>query len=171
MRRFFLLAILGSLLVLPGLYAQEESFGIRNATHPEKGLLFGGQLTPEQVDALAKAGYKRILDLRRPEEDRGFDEADRASAAGIEYRNLVFSQQALEEGELLDEFARLIEDSERPVAVHCASGNRVGGLYYAYLVAKQGLDPAEARQRAESNGLRSAGLRDMIEAFLKPDPE
>jgi hypothetical protein len=54
--------------------AKEAGFGILNATSPAPGLLFGGQPTAEQLEALAAADYKTVIDLRAPEVIRGYDE-------------------------------------------------------------------------------------------------
>ncbi|HEX2224155.1 MAG TPA: sulfur transferase domain-containing protein [Thermoanaerobaculia bacterium] len=65
-----------------------ETFGIDKASQPEAGLIAAGQPTAEQLKKAAKAGYKTVLDLRPPAEERGFDEAKAAKEAGLEYVNL-----------------------------------------------------------------------------------
>lgn len=142
---------------------------IANASEPEEGVLFGGQPSEEQLAALAEAGYT-ILDLRMPQEDRGYDEVALAKKLGVEYHNLPVGAGTLGEAATYERFFELFEDAERPVAVHCASGNRVGGLYYAYLVARRGVSREEALEKARANGLRSEGLREAIDGYLDSLP-
>src|SRR5258707_8824598 len=59
-----------------------------NATSPEPGVLLAGQPTGEQVQLAAEDGYKTIIDLRTPEEPRGFDEVEAARLTGLVYVNL-----------------------------------------------------------------------------------
>jgi hypothetical protein len=50
----------------------QSSFGLPNEKHPQDGWIFAAQPTAEQLEALARDGY-RILDLRTESENRGFD--------------------------------------------------------------------------------------------------
>jgi uncharacterized protein (TIGR01244 family) len=136
---------------------------------PEEGLVFGGQPSEGQLAALAAAGY-RVIDLRMPEENRGYDEAAAAEALGIEYHNVPVGGPTLGDAETYERFFELFESVERPVVVHCASGNRVGGLYYAWLVARQGVPREEAIERARENGLTSERLRETVDAYLDAHP-
>ena len=157
-------AVLSLLLFALGQTAAPEE-PLANAQRPEEGVLFGGQPTEAELEALAAAGYT-ILDLRTPQEDRGYDEAAAAERLGLEYHNVPVGGETLAEASTFDRFFELFEQAERPVAVHCASGNRVGGLYYAYLVARRGMSREEALEKARASGLRSDSLRQTIDRYL-----
>lgn len=134
--------------------AQEAAgSGIVNATSPEEGVLFGGQPTAEQLEELAAANYKTVIDLRGVEEDRGFDEDAAIQATGLQYLKVPMSRDTMGRTETWDEFVRLFAEAEKPVLVHCASGARVGAAYYAYLVAAEGLSREEAQEKASAHGL------------------
>ena len=145
---------------------EAEEVEIRNAHRPEQGVLFGGQPTSVQLEQAAAAGYTRILDLRMPSEDRGYDEAARAEELGIEYVNIPVSGDTLRQAETIEKFLDSFERADRPVMVHCASGNRVGALYYAFLVQRRGMERSKAKNIAKENGLRSEALAEAIEAYL-----
>lgn len=144
----------------------EDDHGIVNARVPEAGVLFAGQPTPEQLQALADAGYRTVIDLRGAEEDRGYEEASVAGRAGLEYVSIPVTRETLAAPETFEEFIRRFRDADRPVLVHCASGNRVGALYYAYLVAAEGRPRDAALDEAKKNGLRSDSLAASVDTYL-----
>lgn len=146
----------------------QPHFGIRNASNPEEGVLFSGQPDEAQLGALAEAGYRSILDLRTAEEDRGFDEPATARALGLSYLSLPVSGNTLQDPGIVKRFIQAFRDAERPVLVHCASSNRVGALYYAYLVKEKELPQQEALERARGYGLRSPALVEAIDKLLEP---
>ncbi len=119
---------------------------------PANGDVSSGQPDAAQLETLAEQGYVALIDLRGPDEDRGFDEAAAAAAAGLEYsalpienRGAVTVENARQLGELLDSF-------DGPVVVHCGSGNRVGALV-ALLEADRGASAEEALEAGRAAGL------------------
>ena len=71
---------------------------------------------------------------------------------------------------LLQTAMSMKRDGSRPVLAHCASGNRVGGLYYAYLMAKRGLPREDALEQARASGLRSDALVTAVDQWLARRP-
>jgi|GEM_PF-4865016 len=59
--------------------------GLPNSTQPEPGYVSGGQPSVDQLDAAAKVGVGRIINLRPASEDAGYDEAAKAAALGMDY--------------------------------------------------------------------------------------
>lgn len=88
------------------------------------------------------------------------------SAAGLEYVTIPIDQQTLSTGNPFADFVEIFKTAERPVVVHCASGNRVGAAYYAWLVVEGGLTREQALEKAEANGLRSAQLEAAVDRYL-----
>ncbi len=148
-----------------------SGFGLLNAKTPSEDVLFGGQPDSGQIEAMARAGFRTVLDLRREEEPRGFDEARLVADAGLEYLALPVGSDTLQDPVTFERFFELYREAERPLLVHCASGNRVGALYYAYLVAEQGLEREEALDQARQQGLRSDALVVVVDQFLDSRPQ
>jgi uncharacterized protein (TIGR01244 family) len=144
----------------------EENAGIPNATSPSPGILFGGQPTAAQLETLAAADYKTVIDLRAPEENRGYDEAAAAKAAGLEYVAVPVTAATLEDGETLDRFIRIFRETEKPVLVHCAAGGRVAAVYYAWLVAEEKMSREQALAKAREHGLRGDRILEPINEYL-----
>lgn len=156
------------LALTPGLAwaKDEETFGIPNASFPEPGILAAGQPTGEQIQLLAEEGYKTVIDLRPAEESRGYDEVGAAKANGLEYINIPVTPASLDQA-TIDQFLSAMKKAERPVVVHCATSNRVGALYYAWLVLEKGAKPEEALNKAKAAGLRSPELVEKVKALVK----
>lgn len=142
-----------------------QPFGIANESRPEQGLLASGQPTEAQLREVAKAGYKTVIDLRPPAEDRGFDEPAAVREAGMTYVNVPVAAAALDAA-TLDRFIAAMKAAEGPVHLHCASSNRVGALYYAWLVLEKGMAEEEALEKAKAAGLRSLELEEKVRALV-----
>lgn len=153
-------------IFLVGLIAALPAFAqIPNAVQPEEGLLFGGQPTAKQLKELAKAGYKTVIDLRPESEDHGFDEPKAARKAGLEYTDIPVTLDTLD-APTVKYFLTVLGNAERPALVHCSSGNRVGGLYYAWLVLEKGVPEEQALEQARAAGLRAPELEARVQEVV-----
>jgi uncharacterized protein (TIGR01244 family) len=142
-----------------------ETFGISNATFPEPGVMAAGQPTGEQLQLLAEEGYKTVIDLRPAEEPHGFNEPEAARQNGLAYVNIPVTAQTLDQA-TVDKFLETMKKAEHPVLLHCASSNRVGALYYAWLVLEKGVPAKEAMAKAKAAGLRSPELVEKAEKLV-----
>lgn len=145
--------------------AESETYGIPNASFPEAGVMAAGQPTGEQIQLAAEDGYKTILDLRPAAEPREFDEILAARQNGLAYVNIPVTLDTLGHA-TIDRFLEAMERAERPVLLHCSTSNRVGALYYAWLVLEKGVEPEEAMKRAKAAGLRNPELADKVTGLV-----
>lgn len=161
--------LLAFLLALPAFsqapLPETEGFGISAAVRPEEGLLIAGQPTAKQLKAAAKAGYKTVIDLRPLGEDRGFEEEKAARKAKLEYTNIGVTPDTLD-ASTVKYFLTVLSNAERPALIHCSSGNRAGGLYYAWLVLEQGMPEDQALQQARAAGLASPDLEARVQELV-----
>jgi uncharacterized protein (TIGR01244 family) len=174
MRNFVLLSAMAVTMAagLVPLHAIEPAeTGIPNATSPEPGVLFGGQPTAQQLHELAAADYQTVIDLRAPTEDRGYDEAAAAKAAGLDYVTIPVTEETLKDPKTLDRFIEIFNQNEKPVLVHCAAGSRVAAVYYAWLVSEKKMSREEALAKAKEEGLRRETLIPTIDAYLDQKKE
>ena len=138
---------------------QEIAPGLDNPGQPLEDIATAGQPEEEHLKRLAEAGYKTVVDLRIPEEDRGLDEQESARQAGMEYVNIPVGHEEVND-ETFERFRELMADPERrPVLVHCSSANRVGALLIPYLVLDEGKSTEEAVKIASEVGLKSDELK------------
>ena len=130
-----------------------------NPGYPLEGIATAGQPEEEHLKRLAEAGYRTVVDLRTPEEDRGLDEPEAARQAGMEYVNIPVGNEDVED-ETFERFRELMKDPERrPVLVHCSSANRVGALLIPYFVLDEEKNTEEAVKIASEVGLKSDELK------------
>lgn len=132
------LAILMALLAFIA-QASEEDVAVRdvkiseqdinNLRQPKRGFLVGGQPDTKDLDALAKAGVRYVINMRPQAEHPGFDEAAEVAKRGMSYYALPIASAddlTLTKVRTLD--AMLRKAGEGGVFLHCASGNRVGAM-------------------------------------------
>ena len=95
---------------------------------PRDRLLTGGQPDAQQLQDAAKAGVTTVIDLRAPQEDRGYDEQAAAEKLGLRYVRLPINGA----GDINEANARtldrLLKQDAGTTLLHCASGNRAGAL-------------------------------------------
>ncbi len=161
-RRLATFAVL--LLATAAGYAQApHAVDLPNRKDALEGITSAGQPSAEQLAAAAEAGYKTVIDLRTPTEDRGFDEAATVEKAGMAYHALPVKGQEGVTYANAAELDKLLAHAERPVLLHCSTGNRVGAL----LALRAKLDHADAGDAlalGEAAGLK--GLKGTVEEKL-----
>lgn len=162
-------ALLAALLLAAPLTAAEPpagpGFGITNAVEAEPGLLVAGQPTAAQIKAAGKAGYRTVFDLRSRVEDRGFDEEKVTGKAKMAYTNVEVTPDTLTQSKVLF-FLMMLREAERPVLLHCSTGNRAGALYYSWLVLEKGMPEDQALGQAQAAGLRDPLLGQAVTALV-----
>jgi uncharacterized protein (TIGR01244 family) len=127
---------------------------LRNGRTPFEGdaLLVGGQPTPAQFEQAHELGYKTVINLRRPEEE-GNTEPEQVRGLGMAYLEIPIAGS----GDMTEDKARALaealESAESPVMVHCASGNRVGGLFAMKAYYIDGMSPEEALVVGKAAGM------------------
>ena len=124
-----------------------------NAKRPEPDVLAGGQPSAESLAAAQSAGFKTVINIRgEGEAGTGREEAE---ALGMTYVALPIAGAGDLNAENARAFAELLANAERPVIVHCGSGNRVGGLFALKAHYVDGHEPQEALDIGLAAGLTS----------------
>ena len=134
---------------------------------PISGVATAGQPDAAAWSALAKAGFKSVVDLREASEPRGHDEVGEIARAGLRYFPLPVGHESLgdRQFDVLRDFLR--DPLNRPVLIHCQSANRVGALLLPYLALDEQLPLEEAQRRAVEVGLRSPDYAAMALDYVK----
>ena len=124
------------------------------------GLTAAGALTADNLEALASAGVKTIVNNRPDNEDPGqlsADEARRLCAGyGIAYHHIPFVAATLTRDDI-DTFERVLDGAPKPLVAHCRSGTR-STLLWALTRLRAGEDPAQLVQLAARNGIDITAL-------------
>jgi len=124
------------------------------------GLSVAGRLDRADIDALAGAGIRTIINNRPDGEDPGqlpAAEAQRlAEAHGITYHHIPITAATLSRTDV-DGFAAALKDAPAPVVAHCRSGTR-SALLWALTRMREGADPLSLIAEAARHGIDIAGL-------------
>lgn len=139
---------------------------VENAVAPEPGIIAAGRLNREDITRLQNAGIQHVIDLTPDAETPDFDEAKAVRSVGIDYSNLPISGPADLTRENTLAFHDLLRMAQRPVLVHCASGNRVGAMAALRAAWIEGKSEDEAIAIGKAWGLKSLEpqVRERIQA-------
>lgn len=152
-----------------------EGLDLPNAKMPFPGIVVGGQPSPEHLKRAAELGVAWVVDLRGVGELEGRDEKAEVEALGMAYVSIPIAgkddlgpEPAARLAQALEGATADSDPAKGPrILVHCASGNRVGGLFALKAFHVDGLDAEAALALGEKVGLR-ASLRPAIEGLLSP---
>lgn len=142
--------------------AAVESAQVMNLRAPEARVLSSGQPSVAQLEVMANAGVRHIVNLRTPGEEVDFDEQSAVEALGMRYYSLPVSGAAgIDRANAAQLQSILDATAGDPILIHCATGNRVGGLRAVQHYAANG-DTEAAVNEGERWGLTSERLQQML---------
>ena len=165
-------ALVLSLLASSSLAAQsphESLPGAANYTRVDATVACGGATSAEAWPELRARGFKAVINLRQADEPGADIPAARtaAEAAGLRYIHIPFSSSHPDPA-AVDTFLAAVRDpATSPVYIHCASANRVGGMWLVKRMLVDGWDEARALAEAEAIGLKSAPVREFMLAYVR----
>jgi sulfide:quinone oxidoreductase len=124
------------------------------------GLSATGKLDRADIEALAAAGVRTIINNRPDDEDPGqlpaADARKLAEAHGIAYHHIPVTAATLARADV-DAFADVLKAAAQPVVAHCRSGTRTT-LLWSLVKMREGADPLTLINNAAKNGIDIAGL-------------
>jgi sulfide:quinone oxidoreductase len=124
------------------------------------GLSVTGRLDRPDIESLAHAGVRTIINNRPDGEDPGqlpAAEARRlAEALGIAYHHIPITAATLSRADV-DAFAATLRNAPTPVVAHCRSGTR-STLLWALSRMREGADPFALVAEAARHGIDIASL-------------
>jgi sulfide:quinone oxidoreductase len=119
------------------------------------GISAAGALGRADIEALAKAGVRTIVNNRPDGEDPGqlpaADARRLAEASGIAYHHIPITAASLSKADV-DAFAAALRDSPQPLVAHCRSGTR-STLLWALTRMREGADPFALVAEAARHGI------------------
>ncbi|MEN5207272.1 sulfur transferase domain-containing protein [Stenotrophomonas terrae] len=132
-------------------------------------LITAGQPSAQQLRDAAANGVTSIIDLRRPEEDRGYDEAALAEQLGLRYVRLPIAGAADISEANARTLDRLLKQDSGKTLLHCASSNRAGALLSLIDARINGASVDDALKLGRDAGMTS--LEPAVRAALEvPTP-
>ena len=125
------------------------------------------QILPEQVPALAEAGFTAIINNRPDGEEFGQPEGEAlrqaAEAAGLSYAAIPVTHAGFSAVQV-EAMAEAMEQANGPVLAYCRSGTRSCNLW-ALAEASRGGDPDALTAKAAGAGYDIEGIRPLLDAL------
>lgn len=130
-----------------------------------------GQISPEDLQQVAQAGFKSVLNLRSPDESGVLsDEQQKAEAAGLAYANAPLSN-ATPELEQVNQALQELEDLPKPVLIHCGAGLRAGAVALIANAIHDNLSLDEITTKSQELGIsEQPHLKQFIEEKSHDNP-
>ena len=122
---------------------------------PRPGLHTGGQPSRDDLARLQAEGVRTVIDLRAPQEDRGYDQAAEVRRLGMDYIALPIAGKDDITPANAAALHALLKERDGEVLLHCASGNRVGALLALARARVDGASGEDALQFGRAAGLGS----------------
>lgn len=123
------------------------------------------QIAPEDVAALAAAGFVAIVNNRPDDEDSGQPSGSAvqaaAEAAGLGYAAIPVTHAGFSARQV-DAMAAVLAEADGPVLAFCRSGTRSCNLW-ALACASQGGDPDVLTEKAAGAGYDISGIRPLLD--------
>lgn len=152
----------------PGLdMAALDAAEITNFRAPESRVLSSGQPSQAQLQVMADAGVRHVINLRTPEEELDFDEQAAVEALGMRYYSIPVAGAGGVTASNAATLQSILGDAnDEPVLIHCRSGNRVGGLM-AVSAHSRGQSIEAALAEGERWGMTSERLQSAVRESLE----
>jgi uncharacterized protein (TIGR01244 family) len=153
--------------------AAERTELVPNQKAPAPGAISGGQPSREQLVASRDAGYRTVMNLRTPGEGGAIDdETALVAELGMDYVSIPIAGAAGLTRDNVEAFARALEAAERPVLIHCGSGNRIGALFALKAFYLDGKSAEEALSIGRASGLTrlEGAVREILESAAPEGP-
>ncbi len=138
----------------PPVAAENPLIAVYNARVPVDGVLTGGQPSEEEIERVARAGYRTVVNLRTEGERGTWDEEPVVTDLGMRYISIPVAGVDDINVENARKLAEAVSDPDlRPLFVHCGSGNRIGALFAMKAFHLDGEDAETALAIGRSAGL------------------
>jgi uncharacterized protein (TIGR01244 family) len=135
--------------------------------HAFQGMFLASQPTPVDFEHAQENGIKTVVDLRHRAEHKDFDEAAHVTKLGITYVNLPWNGPDELTDAVLDQGRELLARGERPMMVHCSSGNRIGPLWIAWRVLDGKVSFEQAHGEAVQIGMKTPAYAEKAKAYVE----
>ena len=141
----------------PAKVAQLEPYtcGSMQRLHTIDGIYLGSQPAQADLTQAKEAGIKTVVSLRHTAEVKDWDEAAWVREQGLLWIQIPWNGPEQLTDEIIDRSRETLRSAEKPMLVHCGSGNRVGAVWIAFRVLDEGVALEAAVTEAKTIGLKT----------------
>jgi uncharacterized protein (TIGR01244 family) len=134
--------------------------------HTMGGVFLASQPKAEDLLQAKQGGVRTVINLRKDEEMKDFDEAQYVKDLELNYVSLPFNGAKEMTAEVIGEARDLLNTAERPILMHCKSANRVGALWLPWRVLDGGIPYEQALAEAKTVGLKSSAYEQAARQYI-----
>jgi len=149
---------------------QTAALGSTDNVYKCGNLFFSGQFSAEDLSQISGEGITRIITLRTDGEI-DWDEKGEVQDASIEFLQVPFQTPEALTDEVFTKVRNLLKSNSKKTLLHCASSNRVGGVWLPYRVLNESVDLETAILEAEQIGLRSPSIKEKALDYIRRTQE
>jgi uncharacterized protein (TIGR01244 family) len=132
---------------------RETKTMVDNTRKVNETFSIAGQVTPEQLQQAAAAGFQSVLNLRSPAEPGVLlDEQQQAETTGLQYANVPISNSEISE-ENVNAALTAIDQLPKPILVHCGAGARAGAIALIAAAKAEGLSLDQLLEKVQAIGI------------------
>ena len=146
-----LFIVLASSMIVFSAGLTPDPENLPNFQQPRPQIYTAGQPTETGFREVASMGVKTVINVL-PEKECLPGEDKMVNERRMAYVMLPFETTGFKV-ETVRQFSALLKNSEKPMLIHCRTGNHVGGLWYAYRVLAEKAPSATALREARMIGL------------------
>ncbi|MGA9378892.1 MAG: sulfur transferase domain-containing protein [Phormidium sp.] len=117
-----------------------------------ESLAIGNLISPEELSEIAQKGYRTIIDLCMPSEEKQLNVED-AEKLGFKLIKLPIDRQNLNP-EILPTFMQAVNSAPQPIYTRCASGLRAGVMSLLTLSIQENWTEQQYLEKREALGLK-----------------
>lgn len=147
-----LFIVLASSMIVFSAGLTPDPENLPNLQQPRPQIFTAGQPTETGFREAASMGVKTVINVL-PEKDCLTGEDKMVSDRRMTYVTLPFDTTGFKV-DTVQRFSTLLKKSQKPMLIHCRTGNHVGGLWFAYRVLGEKAPVATALQEARMIGLK-----------------
>ncbi len=122
--------------------------------HTMQGVFLASQPSAEDLAQAKMGGVRTVINMRHDKELK-FDERNVVEGLELGYQNPAWNGPDELTDEIFAQYRTLLDQAERPILLHCGSGNRVGAVWLPWRVLNGGATVEEALAEAKTIGMRS----------------
>lgn len=137
---------------------------IHNYNRALPWLATAGSLGKKDMNMLKLVGFKTIIDLRTASEGTK-EEKDIFHDLGLRYENIEVANEIT--AQQLKTFTDILDKADKPILVHCATSNRVGGMLALYHI-QNGMDVDTAMELGRAANMTESYEQVIRDGLKKP---
>ena len=133
---------------------EKVELGSIEPLHRLGDIWLGGQPSEGDLTVLQASGVRTVINLRHTAEFEDFDEPALIAELGMKYVRLPWAKPEELTDDILKRARQHLKGAERPIFLHCSSGNRTGAVWMAWRALDAGLSPGDAALEGRTVGMR-----------------